>query len=51
MNKGYTVFRRIEKEYENNEYCIVKKDTPYGLSVYDHIVLNADYVKEQSIIY
>lgn len=51
VNKGYTVFRRIEKEYENNEYCIVKKDTPYGLSVYDHIVLNADYVKEQSIIY
>lgn len=51
VNKGYAVFRRIEKEYENKEYCIVKKDTLYGLSVYDHIVLNADKIEEQSIIY
>ncbi|ROR29151.1 hypothetical protein EDD66_10386 [Mobilisporobacter senegalensis] len=51
VNKGYAVFRRIEKEYENKEYCIVKKDTLYGLSVYDHIVLNGDMIEEQSIIY
>lgn len=51
VNKGYTVFRRIEKEYENKEYCIVKKDTMYGLSVYDHIVLNGNMIEEQSIIY
>lgn len=51
VNKGYAVFRRIEKVYENKEYCIVKKDTMYGLSVYDHIVLNANQIEEQSIIY
>lgn len=51
VNKGYTVFRRIEKEYENAEYCIVRMDTPYGLSVYDHIVLNGNQIEEQSIIY
>lgn len=51
VNKGYAVFRRIEKEYENAEYCIVKTDTPYGLSVYDHIVLNGSQIEEQSIIY
>lgn len=51
VNKGYSVFRRIEKEYENSEYCIVKTDTKYGLSTYDHIVLNAKLVKNQKIIY
>jgi hypothetical protein len=51
VNKGYCVFRRIEKVYENQEYCIVKKDTDYGLSVYDHIVLDAKTAVEQKIIY
>ena len=51
VNKGYSVFRRVEKEYENSEYCIVKPNTTYGISVYDHIVLNAALVKEQKIIY
>ena len=51
VNKGYAVFRRIEKVYENKEYCIIEKDTMYGLSVYDHIVLNADKIKEEDIIY
>ncbi len=51
VNKGYCVFRRIEKEYENQEYCIVKADTQFGLSVYDHIVVNADMIKDKDIIY
>lgn len=41
INKGYPVFKQIEKEYENKEYCIIKKNTAYGLSEYDHIILNA----------
>lgn len=51
VNKGYCVFRRIEKVYENQEYCIVKSNTTLGLSEYDHIVLDATMAVEQNIIY
>lgn len=51
VNKGYCVFRRIEKVYENQEYCIVKSNTTFGLSEYDHIVLDASMAVEQNIIY
>lgn len=46
INKGYAVFRQIEKEYENKEYCIIKADTQYGISVYDHIILNAHLLEK-----
>ena len=32
---------------EIEEYAIVSKNTTYGLSRYDHIVRNADKVKEE----
>ena len=51
INKGYTIFRRIEVLYENEEYCIVKEGTSFGLSVYDRIVLNAATVDEDQVIY
>lgn len=51
VNKGYAVFRRIEILYENEEYCIVKNGTQYGLSVYDHIALDGKTAVEQKIIY
>lgn len=51
VNKGYAIFRRIEVLYENEEYCIVKDDTKYGLSVYDHIALDGKTAVEQAIIY
>jgi hypothetical protein len=51
VNKGYAIFRRIEILYENEEYCIIKKGTEYGLSVYDHIALNSKTAVEQKIIY
>ncbi|MFV0342023.1 MAG: HlyD family efflux transporter periplasmic adaptor subunit [Anaerocolumna sp.] len=51
INKGYAVFRRIEILMENEEYCIVKEGTSYGLSVYDHIALDASTATEQAIIY
>jgi len=51
INKGYAVFRRIEILDENEEYAIVSKNTTYGLSRYDHIVRNADQVKEEDILY
>ncbi len=51
INKGYTIFRQIEVLYENEEYAIVKEGTSFGLSVYDRIVLNADTVSEDQVIY
>ena len=51
INKGYAVFRRIEILDQNEEYAIVSKNTSYGLAGYDHIVRNADKVKEEDILY
>lgn len=50
VNKGYAVFRVIEKEYANKEYAIVKKGTTYGLSAYDHIVVDANTISESEIV-
>lgn len=50
VNKGYAVFRVIDKIYENNEYAIVSEDTPYGLSAYDHIVVKADSIEESALV-
>lgn len=51
INKGYAVFKRIEELERANGYCIVKKNTPYGLSVYDHIILDASTVTEGQVLY
>ena len=51
VNTGYTVFKVIDIIDENNEYCVVKKDTTHGISVYDHIVLDAQKYSENDMIY
>ncbi len=51
INKGYAVFKRIEKLFENEEYTIVKSGTSYGISLYDHIALDSSAVKENEIIH
>ena len=51
VNMGYAVFKRIEILYQNEAYCIVDKQTSFGLSLYDHIALDAQTVVEQKIIY
>ena len=51
INKGYTVFRQVEILSSNDEYYLINKGTSYGLSVYDHIVLDASTVSEGTIIY
>ncbi len=52
INRGYTVFKQIEILAQNNEFYTVKKGTSYGLSVYDHIVLDASTVTgENQLIY
>lgn len=51
VNKGYAVFRRIEKLYQNDDYCIIRMDTTYGISLYDHIALDSSTVIDLGIIY
>lgn len=51
VNQGYTVFRQIEILSENEEYYIIRTNTPYGLSLYDHIILNSKTVEENQVIY
>jgi hypothetical protein len=51
INKGYAVFKQIEILNSNDEYYTIRKGMNYGLSVYDHIVLNADTVYEGELVY
>jgi hypothetical protein len=51
VNTGYAVFRQIEIIEEEKEYYIINKDTAYGLSAYDHIILKAASAVDQEIIY
>ena len=51
INKGYAVFRRVERLNTENGYSIVKKNSISGLSAYDHIALNAVSVVEDAVIY
>jgi hypothetical protein len=51
VNTGYTTFRYIEILSEKNGYYIIKKDTVHGLTQYDHIVLNASMVEDNSVIF
>lgn len=51
VNKGYAIFRQIEIIAENDEYYIIKPNTKYGLSLYDHIVLDGKTVTENQVLY
>jgi hypothetical protein len=51
VNKGYAVFNQVEILDQNEEYCIVKEGTKYGLSQFDHIILDGSSVKEEDIVY
>lgn len=51
INKGYTVFKRIERLQTENGYVIIKKNSTSGLSAYDHIVLDAATAVEDKVIY
>lgn len=50
INKGYTVFKQIEVLAQNDEYYTVQKGTKYGLSVYDHIVLDASLIGQEGVL-
>ena len=51
INKGYTVFTQVEILDSSSEYYTVKNNVTYGLSVYDHIVLDASSVGEGQLLY
>lgn len=51
INKGYADFKEIEVLYDNDEYSIIKSNTTYGLSAYDRIVLDAETVDVDELIY
>lgn len=51
INKGYAVFKLIKKLAGNGEFYTIEKGTKYGLSVYDHIVLDASTVTDGEVIY
>lgn len=51
INKGYAQFRRIERITQNDEYCLVKNNTEYGLKQFDHIALDASDAVDSGIIY
>ena len=49
INKGYAIFQQINILYENEEYAIVETKTSYGISLYDHIALDASSIKENQL--
>lgn len=53
VNRGYCIFRQVDilSETSDNNYYIINTGTYYGLSAYDRIILNADLVTENQIIY
>ncbi len=51
INKGYADFKEIQILSQNDEYSIIKSNTTYGLSAYDRIVLDAQTVDLDELIY
>lgn len=50
INRGYAVFRKVDILFQNEEYTIVDDKTRYGISLYDHIALDAGAIQENEII-
>lgn len=51
VNKGYAVLRRIEVINSNEDYTIVDTKTSYGISNYDHIILDSKDIEEGDLIF
>lgn len=51
INQGYAVFRQISILCENDDYYIVEEGTSYGLSNYDHIVLDGSMVEASEVVF
>ncbi len=51
INKGYAVFREVTIIDENEEFCVVEPNNPYGLAAHDYIALDASTVTDDDIVY
>lgn len=51
INRGYAMFRLIDILYEYGDYCIISDKTDYGVTLYDHIILDGKGAYENQIIY
>lgn len=51
INEGFADFYLIGKPYAYGDYCIIEKKPGLSLSLYDHIILEADSVYEGQVIY
>lgn len=51
INKGYADFKRISILYQNDEYSIIEPNLLYSLNAYDYIVLDANTVNKDELIY
>lgn len=51
INEGFADFYLIGKPYAYGDYCIIEKKPGLNLSLYDHIILDADSVYEGQVIY
>jgi len=51
VNKGYAQFKQITILDENSDYVIIKSGQPYGLTIYDHILLNGSMAQDGELIY
>ncbi len=50
VNKGYAVFKILDVIGKNSEFTIAKTGSNYGLTIYDHIALDASDIKENQMI-
>ena len=50
MNKGYAVFRRIERISDVEDYVLVRAGLAGGVALYDHIVLDVSVVTKDVIL-
>ncbi|KAE9637154.1 HlyD family efflux transporter periplasmic adaptor subunit [Defluviitalea raffinosedens] len=50
VNGGIIRFKKIEILVQNNDYAIVKQDTPSGIRLYDQIVSNAKNAKDNQLL-
>ena len=50
INRGYAIFRQVTVVDENEEFCIIEPDNPYGLAAHDYIALDADTVDADEIV-
>ena len=50
INKGYAIFKQIKILSQNEDYSIVEMKTAYGISLYDHIALEGNKIRENQTI-